>query len=345
MHQLALAKILVFTHEKSQFLLVEAHTKLGIAYLDFKCYEQAIDHLTTALKKNGTLFSEIKESKLYHSTILTYLGKCYLYIQSYDDSLELLIKANEIQVQINGENDVSCIQTLTYISNCYSKLKDYDRALEYLKRILNISESKYGYKSEQSAVAYIDIAKIYELQNSIIEAIEFQQKAIEILEEIDYINVKIEFLAEQYQVLSKYQEKANKIDQQLYSLQKIIELYQEIYGSNDKKIMKIKKQISSIHLKNQNHEEALDILEEIEEIESKTHGENSIQVAKILRLIGTIKILTKNYFDAQKCLCKSMKIFDENGMKKFVIEIKEKLKLAKDMKDKKGVLKQNTEDY
>ena len=66
MHQLALSKvmnpliqILVFTHGKSDFRLVMAHYHIGEAYLNYKCYEQAIDHLTVALKKNSKL-SEIK---------------------------------------------------------------------------------------------------------------------------------------------------------------------------------------------------------------------------------------------------------------------------------------------
>jgi hypothetical protein len=55
---LALAKILVFTHGKDQSYLIKAHFSLGEAYLNFKCNEQAIDHLTIALKKNGKLFNE-----------------------------------------------------------------------------------------------------------------------------------------------------------------------------------------------------------------------------------------------------------------------------------------------
>lgn len=39
MHQLALAKILVFTHGKGQFKLVKAHTNIGEAYLNYKCFE------------------------------------------------------------------------------------------------------------------------------------------------------------------------------------------------------------------------------------------------------------------------------------------------------------------
>lgn len=45
------------------------------AYLNFKCFEQAIEHLSTALKKNNKLFSEKSESKKYHAHILTLIGK------------------------------------------------------------------------------------------------------------------------------------------------------------------------------------------------------------------------------------------------------------------------------
>ena len=45
------------------------------AYLNHKYYEQALDHLTTALKLNGSLFSKLEETKQFHSHILTLLGK------------------------------------------------------------------------------------------------------------------------------------------------------------------------------------------------------------------------------------------------------------------------------
>ena len=45
------------------------------AYLGNKYYEQSLDHLTTALKLNGSLFSQLDETKKYHAYILTLLGK------------------------------------------------------------------------------------------------------------------------------------------------------------------------------------------------------------------------------------------------------------------------------
>lgn len=69
---------------------------MGKAYLNYKCYEQAIDHLTLSLKKNSKL-NEIKETRLYHSMVLVTLSKCYYEISSYEDALEVLMRALEIQ--------------------------------------------------------------------------------------------------------------------------------------------------------------------------------------------------------------------------------------------------------
>lgn len=86
MHQLAVAKLLVFTHGKSDFRLVVAHFALGRAYLENKCYEQAVNHLTIASTKVSKM-GDIKETKIYNSYILTTLARCYLGLEGYSHCL------------------------------------------------------------------------------------------------------------------------------------------------------------------------------------------------------------------------------------------------------------------
>lgn len=111
MNELALNKvlhlsiqILVYTHGKSEFRLVAAHHHIGRAYLNYKCYEQAIDHLTLALKKNSKI-NNISNSKLYHSMVLTTLSRCYYEIASYEDALEVLTRAEDIQIACNNDSN------------------------------------------------------------------------------------------------------------------------------------------------------------------------------------------------------------------------------------------------
>lgn len=105
--QLALAKLLVNVHKKDLFLLVTTYAKLGEAYLASSYFEQALDHLTTALKLNGSLFSQFDATKQYHSTILTLLGNCYLEAGNFKDALSLLEKSLKMNRQIMGEKHES----------------------------------------------------------------------------------------------------------------------------------------------------------------------------------------------------------------------------------------------
>ena len=105
--QLALCKLLVNVHKKDLFILVTAFTQLGEAYLRANYFEQALDHLTTALKLNGSLFSQVADTKQYHSQILTLLGNCYMEAGNFKDALSLLDKSLKMNKQIMGDNDSS----------------------------------------------------------------------------------------------------------------------------------------------------------------------------------------------------------------------------------------------
>jgi hypothetical protein len=57
-------------------------------------------------------------------------------------------------------------------------MKDYEPALESIIKVYNISEAKYGYKSEHTAYTFIETAKIHACQEDWNKAIEFQNRAI-----------------------------------------------------------------------------------------------------------------------------------------------------------------------
>jgi tetratricopeptide (TPR) repeat protein len=54
---------------------------------------QALEHLTNALKINGSLFPKIQETRDYHVQILTKVGQCYLEAGNYQDALNLFDKS------------------------------------------------------------------------------------------------------------------------------------------------------------------------------------------------------------------------------------------------------------
>jgi len=104
---LSLSKVLVRVHQKSTFLLVIAHTELGEVYLSLKRYQQALEHLTSALKINGKLFQNMRETRDYHTYILNRLGQCYCNAGNYRDALSLLEKSLQMNQKLKGPNDAS----------------------------------------------------------------------------------------------------------------------------------------------------------------------------------------------------------------------------------------------
>lgn len=80
-------------------LLVTAHSQLGEAYLNLKCFESALGHFTDALQLNGELIKQV-DSRGYHIHLLIMLGRCYLEAGSAKEALELLQKADELIFQV-----------------------------------------------------------------------------------------------------------------------------------------------------------------------------------------------------------------------------------------------------
>lgn len=87
---------------------------------------------------------------------------------------------------------------------------------------------------------------------------------------------KPDYVAELYTTLAGYHEKMNNPEEQISALTKVRTIYSDLFGTNDKKVIKIKRQISIILLKNQNHQDALQELYETEELETKVYGESSV---------------------------------------------------------------------
>jgi len=332
-HQLALAKILVFVHNKTPSYLVTSHCKLGEAYLGYRCYEQAIDHLTTALRKNNKLFSEKTESKKYHAHILTLLGKAYLEIGNCEDAIELLLKALEMTQLCYGEDDINCASIMTLLANCYTKLKDYDQALEYINRVWDISESKYGFKSESCALVYLETAKIYAKKEVYDKAVEFQKRALGTLIELN-LEKNPEYIANLLNQLSNYQQKCNDTDGYIESLDRVKKIFNEIYGELDKRSLKVKKALALALMKNNQNEDAFRELLETEQLQAKCYGNDAPQLAKTLRIIGALHLLENNFLDAQRYFNRALKIFEENGMKQAVLDVKKKIRVAREMREK-----------
>lgn len=129
-------------------MLVTAYAQLGEAYLRASYFEQALDHLTTALKLNGSLFTQVEATKQYHSHILTLLGNCYMEAGNYKDALSLLEKSHKMNKQIMGEKDESNGQILMVVGQVCTRQGQFEKAIASIKQALDIITEAHGPQSE-----------------------------------------------------------------------------------------------------------------------------------------------------------------------------------------------------
>ena len=119
-------------YNKNLFILVRAYCSLGEAYLNCEYFQQALEHFTTALKLNGTLFSDFEETKQFHAHILTLLGRCYMKAGNLNDAMGLLEKSLKMNQTILGEEHISNTSIYTVLAQVHLKKKEYESAIGYL---------------------------------------------------------------------------------------------------------------------------------------------------------------------------------------------------------------------
>ncbi|KRW99335.1 hypothetical protein PPERSA_02447 [Pseudocohnilembus persalinus] len=346
--QMAIIKLLVFVHNKSFYLMVNAETALGEAYYNYECYEQALYHLILAERRNSQLYGDNSQRILYQINILILLGKCNFKLKEYQDALDYLEQAKDFQ---NQQNQPS-FETTKLIASCLQEMEKYEQALQlydealeeqknYNKQIklekvneqLDEKDVKEEQQTmlEQQAQMLVDKAKTLALQEKYFDAIRVQKLAIDKFVESQSSKIVV---AEQFKTLSVYQCQSGQIQNQIISLNNILELFKTEYGPFDKRVIKIIREIAIEQMKQGNQQDALTNLYQSEKIEEKVYGFESLNVAKTQKIIGQVLILLSHYEDAKRYLEKSIKIYDKLHYKKDVEELKQKIRFIKDLKRK-----------
>lgn len=162
--QLALAKILVKIHGREAFLLVKGHTHLGHAYLEYKCYDQAYDHLKIALERNREPNSSADPDKyrLYILKLLTHscleshrVKESILYLEEAEN----ICKENEHKTGTVGKEYA---QVLAFKGDYFSAIEKYEEAIGCYEDMGKIYQAMEGENSEGCANSVKQIVKIYD---------------------------------------------------------------------------------------------------------------------------------------------------------------------------------------
>ena len=183
--QLAYAKIITNIYNKDIKFLIEAHTELGICYLENDYFEQANEHLIDALKLNENLSSENNLTmKEYQIKISVNLARSYLKNGKYDEagkSCEKILYINKI---LFGEDHPSNADIYYILSKVNLNNEKYNEAIDNLRSMYEIFEKIYGFNSDRIAKICMELARIYEIWGKMNETIEYYTNSYKIWENI-----------------------------------------------------------------------------------------------------------------------------------------------------------------
>lgn len=331
MHQLAIVRILVNIHSRSPFLMVQAHTELGESYFQADYHEQAIEHITSALKINGNLFNSHIDSKQHQITLLTALGRCYLVVGSIAEALSLLEKALKMSKSLVGDGHVTQGPILLELAHVHSKQKEFKKAIDYLISVWEIYESEYGLENENMIDLYANMANLYYQNGELQNAIDTIRRKLKLMEDLNLENEK---KAQAGERLANWLKESGKFVEALEALKMTEKVLERLHGNVHKRSAKIKRMKCMLMIRSEEYEKALSECHELKEIDKSLFGTNSLHYAKDLKVIGTILTILKKNSQAGEYFNSAFQVYKRIGNKKAMKEIKIKIdELRQDSED------------
>jgi tetratricopeptide (TPR) repeat protein len=155
--------------------LFEIYQSLWCCYYNIHNHEEAIKHCHQSI---SYLEPEQEESR---ALMFLNIGKSSVMLKLYDQAVEYLMRALDIQERLEKSGQVVSIinQTYEHIGLCNNQFQDYRRALKYFKKGIKYSDTDPPYKAR--LLGYL--GNCYRKVHSYQEAIDNLMAAIGIIEE------------------------------------------------------------------------------------------------------------------------------------------------------------------
>ena len=99
----------------------------------------------------------------------------------------------------------------------------FNEAIEQLTIVWEITEAKYGLKSEQSASILVELADAYDKKTEYKEAVDYQKRALDIYKELNLEDKSI--VASISMKLGEIYDRAERLDEAIDVLREVISIY------------------------------------------------------------------------------------------------------------------------
>lgn len=182
------------------------------------------------------------------------------------------------------------------------KNQKFDEALKFAQQAVDLSVKIYGVENRETAVAYANLAAIYQQKKKFKDSIENAQKAIDVYERIP--NFRGNGLIEAYETLAYSQFLSDKKNESQTSYAKALEASERIFGKESKASFTPSLNLANIYARDGNFEKA-------DEYYLKTYALAIKNFGKEAREIEQIEDSRACLFGGQKVDDDKEKIFKE----------------------------------
>ena len=328
LRQLGLAKLLVKIHGRDAQIQIKSNTHVGHAYQEYKCYEQAYNHLIEALEMRKEFYGS-NEFPQYHLYTLKLLAQTCQEGSKVKEAI-LFIEEGECICQNNetiGSEGRDYAQLLALKADfLYLNLK-FEDAIECYEKVYETYAKFDGQKSEGCANCLKQIVKIHFQQGNFKEAIDYVEECIETFIECDAQSKNLQLHDQYYiklEILNKNNEEVEDYDAKfLDCYEKIKEISVKMFGPKDKRSQKAFHNLVTVLGKHKFFDRALEVLNDLEFHEIAVYGEKSNNVAKTYKIKANVQLRLGDRERAKEYINKSIKLFDSLGNKSALTYAKE----------------------
>lgn len=287
-------------------VVANSFQNIGIAYLDIRNYEKAINYFKKALNiylsKYDTEYSQI--SYIYDNIGIVYIEK-----GEYNFAEDFFNKALRTRKKNFQKEPKELAFSYTTIGNLYSIKGEFNKALNFYNKVLEIALNNFEFKHPNTAIAYNNIGLTYRDKGQYDTALNYFYKAIDIQIKklgkthpelcVTYSAIgSVYFEKSEYEIAFKYFNKA--LDKQLKLLNiEHVDIISSYFN------------LSNYYLRKYEYDKAFEMLNKAFEIEIKISGKNHPIIADIYYNFGGIYLSKAEFDTATNFYNKGLKIYKQ----------------------------------
>ena len=219
-----------------------------------------------------------------NAKILTELGNTLKYVRNFDESVRLLTKAENIILEIYGENSLAYVTCNANLAEVYRVMKDYGKAEE------NKAVKIYKKNNFQNGYIFAGICNnlglFYEENGRYQDSVKWQKKSLVILQDLENSEIQgtiiLSNMVKPYLKLDEKKMAENIVDEVLKILKRRV-------GEGSNLYLNILNNFINAYFENKSYKKTLELLEKCKKISEDAFGIENENYKAILEKMKIVK--------------------------------------------------------